>query len=132
MLKKRKFIAFLIISLVFFMIAITVLFSKNLIQKSPSCFFTSEIFRVKMRENGFQPNIFAIKKCTTVIFENEGRIPHWPASDLHPTHGIYPEFDPKMEIQSNKSWSFVFEKPGTWRYHDHLNPFMHGVITVTP
>ena len=54
----------------------------------------------------------------------------WPASNIHPTHMIYPEFDAKRPVASGKDWSFTFTKKGTWRYHDHLNPEATGTVVV--
>jgi hypothetical protein len=49
---------------------------------------------------------------------------------LHPTHGIYPEFDPRKQISPDDSWIFVFTNPGVWEYHDHLNSVFKGKIIV--
>jgi hypothetical protein len=54
----------------------------------------------------------------------------WPASDFHPTHNLYPEFDPKKPIAQNSSWVFVFDKSGKWTYHNHLFPSQIGTIIV--
>src|SRR5439155_1620409 len=70
----------------------------------------------------FEPVDLTIKQGTKVIFKNVDSQGHWPASDIHPTHGIYPEFDPKQPVNPGDSWSFVFDKVGRWRYHDHLVP----------
>ena len=86
---------------------------------------------VTITDNGFEPETIQIEKGTEVIFKNIDNQPHWPASDLHPTHGIYPEFDPTQPIEPGKEWSFVFNKIGVWRYHDHLYPRNKGTITVT-
>lgn len=54
----------------------------------------------------------------------------WPASDAHPNHTIYPEFDPDRAIAPGSSWSFTFTKKGSWAYHDHLKSSCGGTITV--
>ena len=51
------------------------------------------------KENGYEIKDFTIKKGQTVVFKNltaDGNF--WPASNIHPTHQIYPEFDPKEPI----------------------------------
>ncbi len=83
-----------------------------------------------MEKDAFTPTNLEIKRCTTVVFKNNDTISHWPASDIHPTHDIYPEFDPKKGIPAGSEWQFTFDKRGKWRYHDHLYPLTHGVITV--
>lgn len=85
---------------------------------------------VLLTDNGFSPKELDINIGDTVIFKTRRDKPFWPASDLHPTHTIYPEFDPKRPIEPNETWSFRFEKQGTWKYHDHLSPLFKGVITV--
>lgn len=86
--------------------------------------------RVIMTANGFQPEAVTIKLGQTLNFVNQDTEPHWPASDKHPTHRIYPEFDPRQEIAPNQSWSFRFDRAGEWSFHDHLFPSFTGIITV--
>ena len=99
---------------------------------------------VHMANDGFSPKEVNIKQGETVIFENIGKNPHWPASNIHPTHAIYPEsgidkcakeeekkiFDACKGILTGVSYSFKFEYPGVWRYHDHLHPVLSGKIVV--
>lgn len=86
---------------------------------------------IKVLREGFVPKNLVINNGQTVIFVNEDINSHWPASNIHPTHGIYPEFDPQKAIEPGKSWQFKFEKPGTFRFHDHLYPELTGTIKVT-
>lgn len=85
---------------------------------------------IVVTDNGFQPVSITIQKNTRVIFVNKGTKPRWPASDFHPTHGIYPEFDPQNEVPPGGKWEFVFGKVGKWKYHDHLEPENKGIIIV--
>lgn len=81
-------------------------------------------------DEGYEPKEVTIKKGDIVLFTNESSEYHWPASDLHPTHGIYPEFDPLMPIASGEEWKFKFEQGGVWKYHDHIRANKVGSITV--
>lgn len=85
---------------------------------------------VMMKENSFDPETLTIKKGSAVIFKNEDKVARWPASNLHPTHGIYPEFDPQRPTETGQSWSFTFNKTGSWKYHDHLIPSIRGTVVV--
>lgn len=85
---------------------------------------------IVLTDRGFQPASIIIKQNTRVSFLNKGSKPHWPASDFHPTHGIYPEFDPQVEVPPGKTWEFVFSKVGKWKYHDHLEPENKGIVIV--
>jgi plastocyanin len=85
---------------------------------------------IRINKNGFIPNIITISKGDTISFENSDTQEHWPASNIHPSHAIYPEFDSKKGILTNKSWKFTFDKEGVWKYHDHLDPKIIGTIYV--
>lgn len=85
---------------------------------------------IRIDEEGFHPRELTIKAGETVTFLNRDKDGHWPASNIHPTHAIYPAFDPKKNIDAGVSWSFTFERPGEWRYHDHIFPDRTGVIIV--
>ena len=54
----------------------------------------------------------------------------WPASDVHPTHEVYPGFDAERGVPSGSSWSYTFDRAGSWPFHDHLAPEAKGVIVV--
>lgn len=87
--------------------------------------------RIVLTEDGFKPSKLTIKKGETIAFTTTTKNLFWPASNLHPSHLIYPEFDPQGPIQPDGVWSFTFEKVGEWKFHDHLAPYYTGVITVT-
>jgi len=114
-----------IIIIAFLLIAAALIFSRN--------YFSNDVpspdFIITMSDTGFSPDLIKISKGTKVIFVNTGKNPHWPASDFHPTHGIYPEFDPLKGILPGAQSSFIL-KPGKWHYHDHLSPNFTGTIEV--
>lgn len=123
MLRQKKQLIFIAIFLLFLgSLSAYVIFRR---QESS---FPSQV--VRMNAEGFFPESVRIKKGQSVTWLNEGGQPHWPASDLHPTHGIYPEFDPQEPITPGESWTFTFTKLGVWRYHDHLRPILRGIIEV--
>jgi plastocyanin len=82
-------------------------------------------------DEGYEPAQVTIKKGDIVLWKNESNDFHWPASDLHPTHGVYPEFDPLRPIAQGEDWKFKFEKVGVWKFHDHLRANKVGTVTVT-
>jgi hypothetical protein len=87
---------------------------------------------VVLTAQGFQPREIRITQGTTVTFSTTRNEPFWPASDPHPTHTDYPQFDPKVPIDSKASWSFVFARVGSWGYHDHVRSYFTGTIYVVP
>ncbi|MEN9621828.1 MAG: hypothetical protein RLZZ67_262 [Candidatus Parcubacteria bacterium] len=93
-------------------------------QKTPKVFF------IALTEKGFYPSKVTIDKGDKVTFQADIDRNFWPASDLHPTHELYPEFDPRVPIAKDKTWTFQFKREGVWKFHDHLAPYFVGAITV--
>lgn len=84
--------------------------------------------------NGFSPKEITVAKGTTVNFDNQTEIPMWVASDVHPDHTNYPEFDAirvnGQYPEPKNDFKFTFDKPGIWTYHNHTMPDHTGKITV--
>lgn len=78
---------------------------------------------------GFKPASLVIREGEIVVFRSVGG-PAWPAGDFHPEHALYPEFDPKAPVKDGEGWSFRFDNPGEWTFHDHLSPSRRGIIRV--
>lgn len=85
---------------------------------------------MQMGEDNYAPTDITIRVGTTVTFINNSESLRWPASDLHPSHLIYSEFDSKAPVKIGERYSFTFNKPGEWGYHDHLAPYITGIINV--
>ena len=86
---------------------------------------------VIITENGqFDPAEIKVRKGGKVTWVNKGKLFVWPASNDHPSHQMYSGFDAFKGIGNGESYSFMFEKIGTWPYHDHLNPSVSGKIIV--
>lgn len=86
---------------------------------------------IVMDDNGFTPKESEVKKGGVVLFVNEDNDFRWPASDIHPTHELYPELDPKIPLDKGESWGIQLDRVGEWRIHDHLKPNLRGLIKVT-
>ena len=87
-------------------------------------------YEVVLTKDGYKPNEITIKKGEAIIFSITGGNLFWPASNIHPSHYIYSEFDPKIPVKPEQTWAFIFDRVGAWKYHDHLNPIYTGVIKV--
>lgn len=85
---------------------------------------------VEMTEEGFEPREVTVDQDTIINFVNQDAKDRWPASNVHPVHDIYSEFDPKKPVQPGESWTFKPNRVGTWRYHDHLSPRIGGTINI--
>ncbi len=85
---------------------------------------------IKMVPGGFEPSDIEITQGDSITFKNDDTGPRWPASNIHPTHEIYSDFDPRGPVEPGQSWSFRFTKSGQWKFHDHIKPEFVGDITV--
>jgi len=82
---------------------------------------------VAYTDNGFEPKTIEVAIGTKVTFTNKSGKRMWVASNEHPTHEIYKEFD---QGAAGTTYSFVFDKKGTWTYHNHVSPGHVGTIIV--
>lgn len=88
---------------------------------------------VSITSSGLSPATITIKAGTQLTWTNNDSKPHQPAADPHPLHNSIAGFDSDTILQSGDSLSFKFETPGTYTYHDHLNPLnkhYQGTIIV--
>jgi plastocyanin len=90
---------------------------------------------------GFTPQQVTIKKGGTVTWTNQGGGTMWVASAQHPTHTTYSgttltqhcddatdtSFD---QCKNGSSYSFTFNKVGTWAYHNHAQASQFGKVIV--
>lgn len=93
-------------------------------------FAHAEVTVIEMTPEGFSPAEFTVDENSSVIFVNKDTESRWPASNIHPTHELYPAFDPRVAIAPGKSWAFKPTQVGEWKFHDHIFAHMRGVVTV--
>lgn len=85
---------------------------------------------VSITEGGFVPASLTVEAGTNVVWVNADSKLHRVASNPHPEHGDHPGLDSKESIEPDSDYGFTFEEPGTYNYHDHLNPTRNGTIIV--
>ncbi len=127
----------ILISLVLAIILIAVSFATGVflkkdtdITKLPKDEVVQSAF-VEITEKGFVPATLQVKKGTIVTFTNNDKSAHQPAVDPHPSHDSLAGFDSQTKLEKGQSYSFFFDKTGTWTYHDHLNPLtFQGTVIV--
>ena len=105
-----------------------------------SGFFIGSIYATIVNYNGseFSPSSVSIPKGGAVIFRNYSPKNMRVASNPYPSNDGYPvkdgcvgsAFDSCSNIPPKVSWSFNFDMPGTWGYHNNLNPSEGGTVTV--
>ncbi len=99
---------------------------------------------VEITSSGFSPSTLTINAGDSVVFINKDSKKHWPATDVHPTHEVYPGsdigkcgsseeseiFDACRGLEKGEVFTFTFQEKGEWPYHDHLKPITAGTIIV--
>ena len=85
---------------------------------------------VAYTDDGYIPETVTVAAGDAVMFVNASSKDFWPASNIHPTHAILPEFDPKRALRAGESWQHTFAEEGLWRFHDHLDPTRGGTVVV--
>lgn len=93
-------------------------------------YLSPQTYTITRTNTGFSPERLTINKGDTVIFVNSSISDSWPASDSHPSHGRYSDFDPTHAIQPGDPWEFTFSRAGVWPFHDHMHPMVQGRIIV--
>ncbi|MCL5970242.1 MAG: cupredoxin domain-containing protein [Patescibacteria group bacterium] len=84
---------------------------------------------VTVTGSGYEPKTITVKQGTKVVWKNTSGGPVTVNSDAHPTHLLWP-FLNLGKFEDGSSVSVVFEKPGTYTYHNHLNVSQVGTVIV--
>ncbi len=87
------------------------------------------IANVNLTSSGFNPKTITVKTGTRVIWINKSGDIATVNSDSHPTHQLNQLLN-LGEFPDGSSVQLVFDKPGSYSYHDHLNPSRTGVVVV--
>lgn len=84
---------------------------------------------IEVTTEGFSPDTITVKAGTRVLWINTtNKTVSLNAAD-HPTHQVYPPLN-LGRFGKNSSVQLVFDKIGTYEYHDHLNPDRKGTVVV--
>jgi plastocyanin len=86
-----------------------------------------EDVNVTVTSSGFEPKTVTVKTGGRVIWTNKSGQTVTVNSDLHPTHLLYP-FLNLGEFSDGSSVSVVFDKAGTFTYHNHLDASQTGTV----
>ncbi|OGH12257.1 MAG: hypothetical protein A2857_00630 [Candidatus Levybacteria bacterium RIFCSPHIGHO2_01_FULL_36_15] len=89
----------------------------------------SNIANVTITANGFEPKTITIKTGTKVIWINNSGTTITVSSDPHPTHTLYPPLN-LGRFEDGQTVPLIFDKPGSYGYHNHLNPDQTGQVVV--
>lgn len=84
---------------------------------------------ITLTQDGFSPATFTIKAGVTVTWVNKSGNNAKVSSNPHPIHTNYPPLNLET-FPDGEKLSLIFDKPGTYSYHNHLNPSQTGMIVV--
>ncbi len=91
-----------------------------------------QTYEVLYTKDGFAPSLLVIRYNDTVRFRNSSGLQMWVASDPHPAHSDYPDFNQRATSGTGSTYSFPFTRVGTWGYHSDLKLTHQAVIVVNP
>ena len=104
--------------------------TKETTKTTPSPAIAASEAKVSITKDGFVPATISIKKGSQVTWANQDSSSHQIASDPHPTHTSLKALL-SDQLAKDDSFSFIFEKAGTFTYHDELNPLkFQGTVKV--
>ncbi len=84
---------------------------------------------VLLTEAGFEPQSVTVKVGAKVVWTNKTSQTAEVRSAKHPTHLVYPPLN-LGNFEPRESVSLVFTEPGSYNYHNHLNPGEVGTVVV--
>ncbi|MES2970884.1 MAG: cupredoxin domain-containing protein [Patescibacteria group bacterium] len=132
---KSKKLLLIIIGLVIFTATIGLLLANNSRSNPPNSntaiTLSKEEAKVDIKADQFIPGTIKVKPGTTVTWANTDTKPHRIAADPHPMHSSLPGLL-SDDLNQGDSYSYVFEKPGTYTYHDEQQPLSaRGTVIVS-
>jgi len=77
---------------------------------------------VQITDANFVPATVKIKQGQSVTWTNTDTRLHQVAADPYPSHSKLPSLFSEESLAQNESYTFTFDKAGTYTYHDPLNP----------
>lgn len=89
----------------------------------------NETSTVTLTEEGFEPKTLTVKTGTKVVWINKSGMTATVDSAVHSTHLVYPRLN-LGDFTSGESLELVFDEPGTYIYHNHLNASQNGIVIV--
>jgi plastocyanin len=99
--------------------------SSNSSSTNSSSSQTSAVGNIDIKNMMFTPSQITVQKGGTVTWTNNDSTAHRVVDDLSNVGG-----PASGDIQPGSSYSFKFEKTGSFQYHCSIHPSMRGTIVV--
>lgn len=129
--KKRFFVATLL--LLVLLSAVLVIRDNNQTEQTTNqaSQLAEQSVLITISNEGFSPATVTIKKNQNVEWINVDDAQHQIASDPHPTDDSLESLNDDIPLEKDDSFSYVFDKAGTYTYHDEFNPLkFNGTVIV--
>lgn len=98
-------------------------------QTSPTNEVTKEQNVITLTQDGFSPSTLTVKAGTKVSWINKSGSQATVNSIPHPVHTNYSPLN-LGSFSDGSTLSLILDKPGTYGYHNHLNPNQSGTVIV--
>jgi plastocyanin len=90
---------------------------------APTAGAQGETMTVSIKNFAFDPANATVAPGTTVTWVNNDQVPHTATAN----DGAFDS----GTLQPGQSYSFAFDKPGTYAYHCNIHPYMTATVTVS-
>lgn len=100
-------------------------------EKTGACQGKHENHKVTIQNGQVSPAHTVAKVCDTLTFINEDGAARELTFAEHPDHGVYAG-ESALKVTNRRAKSITLIDPGTYQFHDHLDPAVTGHFTVTP
>jgi plastocyanin len=90
---------------------------------APTAGAQGETMTVSIKNFAFNPPNTTVSPGTTLTWVNNDQVPHTATAN----DGAFDS----GTLQPGQSYSFAFDKPGTYAYHCNIHPYMTATVTVS-
>jgi plastocyanin len=93
----------------------------------------SALTEVSVTKSGFAPKTLTVGAGKKVTWMNNDSVVHYIAPADHPDHIKYVgtwDDDGTGRIAPGEAYTVTISTPGTYSYHDHLNPVTTGTLII--
>lgn len=98
---------------------------------APSTVSNTVAAEITIKDDGFVPQTITVKAGTPVTWtSHDDEYNHNIMSDPHPDHSGEPSLKSDV-LKDDDVYTYMFEKPGTYNYHDEIHPELNGTVIVT-